>query len=179
MFLGFKLLFLLIISPLLVWIIIIGLKNRRNSNGKIILTTAIVSLGVLIFSISYTLLSRKITLEKDDFYGEYVIDRNYFSGKNADWQYNHFRFEITEDDSIFFYVIEKEKLIQSYPGIITTVKPYNSERLVIQMEKPTHQILDSNPTIYREAWGFYLVFNSPKFSNMYFRKGEWKNIDNK
>ena len=34
----------------------------------------------------------------------------------------------------------------------------------------------SDPTIYRKVWGFFLVFNSPQFNNMYFRKGKWKEI---
>lgn len=34
----------------------------------------------------------------------------------------------------------------------------------------------SDPTIYRKVWGFFLVFNSLEFNNMYFRKGKWKEI---
>jgi hypothetical protein len=50
----------------------------------------------------------KPNLEKDDYYGQYIVDRSYFSGKQADWQYNHFRFEIKDNDSIYFYVTEKK-----------------------------------------------------------------------
>jgi hypothetical protein len=39
------------------------------------------------------------------------------------------------------------------------------------MEQPTHHIMTSNPTTYRSAWSFYLVFYSPKFNNVYFKKG--------
>ena len=179
MFLLFKFLFLLIIGPLLVWVLIIGLQNRKNLFGKAIFTSASVFLGFLLITISYNLLSRKKILEKDDYYGKYIIDRNYFPGRQADWQFNNYRFEITEKDSIFLYVTESKTLTKLYSGIITTIKPYNSERLVIHMNKPTHHVMNSNPTIYREPWGFYLVFNSPKFSNMYFRKGTWESIDNK
>ena len=35
---------------------------------------------------------KKNIIDKSDFYGEYKIDRNYFSGKQADWQYNNSRF---------------------------------------------------------------------------------------
>ena len=115
-------------------------------------------------------------MEKSDFYGEYIIDRDYFSGKQADWQYNNFRFEIKENDSIYFYITNGKLIKESYKGTISTVAPYQSARLKIRMDLPTHHVLNSNPTIYRESWGFYMVFNSPKFHNMYFRKGEWKEI---
>ena len=84
-----------------------------------------------------------------------------------------FRFEIKNNDSIYFYVTDNEKIIKIYKGAISTIKGYISERLVINMDQPTHHILNSNPTIYRSTWDFYLVFNSGKFGNMYFRKGSW------
>ena len=52
-----------------------------------------------------------------------------------------------------------------------------SERLIIKMEQPTHHIMTSNPTTYRSARSFYLVFYSPKFNNVYFKKGQWKTLD--
>ena len=119
----------------------------------------------------------KKVLDKSDFYGEYIIDRNYFSGKQADWQYNNFRFEIKENDSIYFYVTDGRIINETYKGKISTLVPYQSARLVIEMEKPSHHILTTNPTIYREVWDFFMVFNSPKFNNMYFRKGKWKEIE--
>lgn len=124
---------------------------------------------------SSTILHKKI-LDRSDYYGEYVIDRNYFYGKQADWQYSNFRFEIKENDSLYFYVTDGKKINKTYKGTISTIAPYGSARLMIEMEKPTHHILESNPIIYREVWGFFMVFNSPKFHNMYFRKGEWKEI---
>jgi hypothetical protein len=45
------------------------------------------------------------------------------------------------------------------------------------MPQPTHHILSSNPTTYRYPWDFHLVFYSPKFNNLYFKKGEWEAID--
>ena len=119
----------------------------------------------------------KKVLDKSDFYGEYIIDRDYFAGKQADWQYNNFRLEIKENDSIYFYVTDGKIINETYKGTISTLAPYKSARLVIEMKKPTHHILTTNPTIYREVWDFFMVFNSPKFHNMYFRKGEWKVIE--
>ena len=121
-------------------------------------------------------LTAKTVLDKEDYYGEYVINRNYFKGAQTDWQYNHFRFEITKEDSIFFYTTDKEKILKTNRGKIRTTKTYRSARLIIEMEEPTHHILQSNPTTYRSAWDFYLVFNSDKFYNVFFEKGKWKSI---
>ena len=131
----------------------------------------------IVSSISSSLTEIQV-LEKNDYYGQYLINRNYFSGKQADWQYNSFRFEIKDNDSIYFYVTEKQKVIQIFKGTISTIKPTVSERLMLHMAQPTHHILNGNPTTYRSAQGFYLVFNSPKFGNVFFKKGEWKPLKN-
>jgi hypothetical protein len=153
-----------------------GFMNRKKIWGKVFLSIAgLIGLFIMV-SIITNWAKSKTTLDKSDYYGEYIIDRNYFSGKQSDWQYNHYRFKITEDDSITFYVTEKEKIIREYKGTIATVAPYSSERLVLNMELPNHHIMSTNPTTYRQAWDFYLVFYSPFFNNMYFRKGKWKAI---
>ena len=95
-------------------------------------------------------------LHRDDFIGEFVIDRKCFAGKQADWQYDNFRFEIKKNDSIYFYVTNKERLIKTYRGTITTTKPYSSEILKVKMEQPTNHIMSSNPGIYRGKWSFIL-----------------------
>ncbi|TAE89990.1 MAG: hypothetical protein EAY81_01375, partial [Bacteroidetes bacterium] len=124
-------------------------------------------------------LTAKTELKKKDYYGQYIVNRNYFPGIQADWQYNHFRFEIKENDSIYFYLTDKEKILKTYVGTITTTyrSQYSSARLIINMEQPTHHILTSNPTTYRSTWSFYLVFDSPKFNNVFFKKGQWKPLD--
>lgn len=174
---GFNLGMIFIILPLSGLLLIIWLITKKSIFGKLLVGIwGLIIILVIVVSITRPIFEKK-KLKKKDYYGEYIIDRNYFKGKQADWQYDHFRFEITKDDSIFFYVTEKEKIIKTYKGTITTVKPYSSERLVIKMEQPTHQILTTNPTIYRETWDFFMVFNSPKFYNMFFRKGRWNNIE--
>ena len=121
-------------------------------------------------------LNSKTELEKEDYHGEYIINGDYFEGDQTDWQYEHIRFEITEEDSLFFYVTDKEKILKTFRGTIKTTAPYRSARLIIEMDEPTHHILSSNPTTYRSAWDLYLVFESPKFHNLFFEKGKWKPI---
>lgn len=173
---GFNLSMVFIILPMSIILIIVWLVTKKNIFGLILLVIwgSIIMLVTADFIIS-PFFEKKV-LEKNDFYGEYVVDRNFFKGKQADWQYNHFRFKITESDSIFFYQTEKKKIIKTYKGTISTLPQYVSKRLVINMENPTHHIVSSNPTIYREIWDFYIVFNSPRFYNMFFRKGRWKEI---
>ena len=125
-------------------------------------------------------ITSKTQLSKDDYYGSYIVDRNYFPGKQADWQYNSFRFDIKDNDSIYFYYIYNDRIVKTYKGRISTVKTsYGSERLAIHMEQPTHHIVITNPTIYRGNWDFELVFNTPKFNNVFFKKGEWEPLKNK
>lgn len=121
-------------------------------------------------------LTAKTELKKKDYYGEYIIDRDCFPGKQADWQYEHFRFEINEHDSIFFFVTNKEKIVRTFRGTVSTTHSNSSQRLIINMKQPTHHILSSNPTVYRSTWSFYLVFYSPKFNNVFFKKGRWKQL---
>ncbi|MCW3788925.1 hypothetical protein [Plebeiibacterium sediminum] len=174
---GFNLGMIFIILPLSGLLLILWLITKKSLfvNALGIIWGLIVIL-VLISGATHFIFDKK-KLKHKDFYGTYVIDRGFFKGKQADWQYDHFRFEITKDDSIFFYVTDKEEIKRTYKGTISTLKQYYSERLVINMEKPTHHIMISNPTIYRETWDFYLVFNSSKFYNMYFRKGIWRSIE--
>lgn len=173
---------MLFIGVVIVVAISFGLFLLSALTGKKIFGYALIGLwaGIIllyilafIFKPFYT----KKILDKSDFYGEYVIDRDFFPGKQADWQYNHFRFEIKKSNIIYFHVTDKENIIETHEGIVTYPSPYNSARIAIEMNQPTHHILSSNPTIYREIWDYFLVFNSPKFHNMYFRKAKWKPIE--
>ncbi len=174
---GFNLLFGSIIIPVTGILLLIWVITRMKIFGIILAFVWISVVAITLVSIIAQKFNAKILLEKSDFYGSYTIDKTFFKGKQTDWQFDHFRFEIKENDSIYFYVTNKEKIQQTFPGVITTLKPYSSERLVLNMAQPTHHILTSNPTIYRDNHDFYLVFNSPKFHNLFFAKGEWKETD--
>jgi hypothetical protein len=173
-------LFLMILSFLVLLTVVLLLALWQTKNkvfGKIVTFFWLGFFGIFVFLICIRFLTDKKELDKEDYYGEYIINRDYFPGKQADWQYNNFRFEITENDSIYFHVTDKEKILKTYQGTITSTKQYISERLIINMEQPTNHIMKNNPTTYRSAWNFYLVFYSPKFNNVYFKKGHWKPLD--
>ena len=174
---GFNLFFIFILLPLIVILFVIWLLSQNKIVDKTLKFIGLSVLGLIIFSITLQKLMAKKKLQKKDYYGEYVIDRDFFRGKQADWQYENFRFEIKENDKIYFYVINKDKIKQTYIGTITTTKTYNSEVIEIQMKQPTIHIMKRNPRIWRSAWNFNLVFYSEKFNNMYFKKGTWESLD--
>ena len=173
---GFTLLLVFIIFPLTILLLLVWVISQKKVYGKILsyLWLGLIGFIALIYTIG-SLTADKI-LSKEDYYGHYIIDTSYFKGKQANWQYDNFRFEIKENDSLYFYVTDKERILKTYKGTIKTTDPsiYKSVRLSINMEQPAIHVLTSDPTVYRSAWSFFLVFHSDKFNNMYFRKGTWK-----
>ena len=169
--------FIFIVLPTSIILLLLWVFTKKKFFGIALIAMWFGMICLWILSAILQPFYTKKVLEKSDFYGEYVIDREYFSGKQSDWQYNNFRFEIKKNDSIYFYITDGKIINKTYKGKISTLAPYQSARLVVKMEKPTHHILTTNPTIYREVWDFFMVFNSPKFNNMYFRKGKWKEIE--
>lgn len=124
-----------------------------------------------------SIFTSKKEVEKDDIYGDYIINRDKCAGKQADWQYNHYRFKITKDNKIKFYITDKEKIIKEIEGKVEFTDYGQSPHLKILLDEPRFHILKENPTLYREIWSFYYVFESEKFKNMFFTKGNWKAID--
>jgi len=178
---GFNLFIVFIFFPMMVILTItigiIWLVTKRKLFGIILacIWLPVIAL-ILIMSIVHFFTVKK-RIKVDDIYGEYIIDRSKFPGKQADWQYNHFRFEITPKNEILFHVTEKEKIIKTYSGSVTFIHHY-MPRLVLHMKTDTnHHVIDSEPTLYRTVWGFYYVFNSSEFGNVFFTKGHWKSID--
>jgi hypothetical protein len=174
---GFNLFFMFILVPLTGIFLLIWLLTRKKIVGQTLGIIWIGIFGLILLSMLLQWLTAKTELKKKDYYGKYIVNRDYFRGRQTDWQYENFRFEIKENDSVFFYVTDKEKILKTYRGKIRTTNSYDSERLILHMEQPTHHILASNPTTYRNAWNFYLVFYSPKFNNVFFKKGKWEPLD--
>jgi hypothetical protein len=130
---------------------------------------------ILVKVITFLNSNTRVTAGK--IYGNYIIDRSKYPGKQADWQYNHYRFKITEDNKIFFYITEKENIIKTIEGKVEFTEYGYSPHLKIHINEPRFHILKENPTLYREIWSFYYVFESEKYKNVFFTKGNWKPID--
>ncbi|GAB3924625.1 hypothetical protein [Mucilaginibacter myungsuensis] len=111
---------------------------------------------------------------KSDVYGQYVIDRFKFPGGQANWQYNHYRFELTKDNKILFHITDKTRIIRTDTGSFSFAESYHHPRLKIVMPQPAHHILYSNPTLYVNKPSFHYVFGSRYYGNMFFVKDDWE-----
>lgn len=126
---------------------------------------------------------RPMTLTQKDIYGTYVIDKDKFPGKQADWQYENFRFTITENDELIFesliygdkWKTETVKVSYSSGYYDLDKKEYCNRKLRVHSDSANHHIIKDNPTLYRQSFNrFYYVFESEKFGNVFFKKGKWK-----
>lgn len=170
---GFNLSFIFLLIPATIIFLFAWLSTRKRIYGKAVGFIWLGMVGIIIVFVTIKALVSKKTLKKQDFYGQYIVDRNYFRGAQADWQYDNFHFEIKENDSVYLYATNEDRIRKKFIGTIKTLKQYGSERLVVNVKQPGHHIFQSNPTIYRSHWSFYLVFNSPRFGNMFFKKDPW------
>ncbi len=177
---GFGIAFLIIIFviiPLTIILFIIWLVNKKKIFAQAIGCLWLPIFSLVLLLVILNIFTKKMELDKDDVYGEYIIDRTKFPGKQADWQYNHYRFEITENKKFLFHLTEKNGIKKTYKGRIEFLRAYEHPRIVLHFEKPTYHIIEDNPTLYRNVWLFYYVFHSDKFGNVFFKKGKWKPIE--
>jgi hypothetical protein len=110
-----------------------------------------------------------IRLTKNDIIGDYHIDTKIFTGANAKWQYNRYKFTITPTDSIYFYVTNKDTVINTYKKRLV----YSSgppDLWKVHSDTTTHHVIKYPPTLYRGHKKFYYVFKSDHYGNMFFRK---------
>jgi hypothetical protein len=173
---GFNFFFIFVLVPATALLLVIWAISRKRIFG-----IALGCIWMFIFALAFLSgilrgRSKNKNLDINDYHGNYIINRNYFAGKQADWQYNHFRFEIKDNDSIYFYVTDGSKILKTYKGKVSTTNNYISARLILHMDSNTHHIMLQNPTTIRSAWSFTLAFYSPVFNNVYFKKGDWEPI---
>jgi len=174
---GFNFLVILFLFPLTAILALLWLATGKKLFGRLLALVWLPLFGLIFLISAVNFFTSKTVLDPDDIYGEYIIDRTKFPGKQADWQYDHFRIEITRENEFLFHLTEKEKIIRTYKGTITFLGAYRNPRIVVQVDTPRHHIINDNPTLYRNVWTFYYVFNSPKFGNVFFTKGHWEPID--
>ena len=166
--------FLLILIPTIL-ILIFYLIFKRKIFLKIIV---VLWISIILLFISGSIFNSKKEIQTKDIYGEYVIDRNKFSGKNADWQYNHYKFEIKNNHEFIFYRLNDHgKVVNQNKGKIEIIEGFASPRIRIIELVNEDRLIEEEPTLYREIWNFYYVFKTEKFGNMFFKKGKWKYLD--
>lgn len=160
--------------------------NHSALKGRKRLYPLLMILGSFLLCIFLLWLSKSffkpMILTQQDIYGTYVIDREIFPGKQANWQYANFRFEITTDNRMIFETRRnKEKWnVETIDVSFSTgywdldIEQYCNKRIRIHSDSTNHHVVQDNPTLYRKNFNrFYYVFESEKFGNMFFKKGQW------
>lgn len=179
-----QLVFLFLVSIIIVVVAVFigklgGIESSKSAGvGCLVvigLVAVVISLGVI-----RSYLTDPMTIDKEDLYGTYVIDKSKFPGYNANWQYERMRFEIIKPNVFKFHHIYNGKIIHTHNGTFTfsPVNYYASPHIILKMNygdgEDTCHVLKANPTLYREPFSFYYVFESPLFGNIFFTKGEYK-----
>jgi hypothetical protein len=164
--------------PLVVSLLILWIVSADKFFGQLLglIFSGILGIGLLITTIQF-FFSKK-DLQRDDICGEYVIDRTKFPGKQADWQYDHFRFEITKENKFLFHITEGDVIHKTDTGKVVFLEACQRPRIILQVAPPRHHIIEDKPTLYSASVLFYYVFHSPRFGNVFFTKGKWTDRNN-
>lgn len=105
-------------------------------------------------------------INRDRIVGVYRIDTQFYPGSNADWQYDHFSFEIQENDNFIFREKLKDGSIKIKKGRVEWYRRSSPMLFRINID---HDLVDKYPALYRGNRKFYFVFET-KFGNMFYRK---------
>ena len=174
---GFNLLLIFIIIPLTIIALLVWIVSKKKIFGQFagIIWIGIIGLVILVQIIKF--IANLNELKQNDIYGEYVIDRTKFSGKQSDWQYEYYRFEITENNEFLFHITENSKICKTIVGKMNFAENYEIPRINLKFEKPKFHIIEENPFLYRNGKNFYYVFYSTKYGAVFFKKDKWKPIE--
>ena len=108
------------------------------------------------------------TVNKSKIIGRYEVDTTFYPGVNANWQQQHYRFEVRPHSQFAFFERLADGSEKMYLGNITWANE-KTEKWSISMDID-HHVVPLHPVLYRERFGFYYVFKTKKYGNMFFRK---------
>ena len=155
----------LLFSLLILTIIFIFKFVRTRHNRYIKVLMAIWFLpSILIGVVVY----QDFPITKERIVGKYSIDTNFYPGSNANWQKEHFSFEITHNDEFLFYEKLEDGSIKTISGRLEYIRVSPPMLFRIRLDEQ-HALIDPYPSLYRGNRKFYYVFES-KFGNMFYRK---------
>lgn len=149
-------------------------KQPVNGTTLFCFWLPLIAFSVLCFvGLSLSSMGRQPTclvVSPSDVYSTYRIDRRLYPGKNANWQYDHYIFEITPDDKFHLTEIDDKGISHGHIGKVTW-SDTNTRRALwsAKLDKEHHLKVDS-PILYRSASAFYYVIPSKKYGNMFFRR---------
>lgn len=133
-------------------------------SGLLLMTTILITIGII-----SDYLNKPIQLTKQSIIGEYRIDTTFYPGKNASWQYKHYKFYITKTDSILFVVMnDNDEPFKIYSHKIAYSNTRNKLWSIIA--DSTNKVISNQPILFRGHDNFYYVFKTKPFGNMFFRK---------
>jgi len=165
---GANLFAVLVLLPVFVIVIIYYTITSDKKIIKILAIAGTIGVTMACMGLIKSFLNTPIKLTKAKIIGEYRIDTHFYSLKNAKWQYDHFWFKIIPADSIYFYVLDGKGRITKYVNKISWSDgpPFLWN---------THVNSDFNylkfpGNLHRGHAGFYYVYSSEKYGNMFFRK---------
>ena len=165
---------MIIICPLTLLLLVIWFLTKKRIFGKITGGIWMFLFSLISLMCVASLFTQKMSLDKNEIYGEYVINKNKCPGKQANWQYEQYRFEIKKDNKLYFKILKNKKVIKTIVKNIEIKEYYHpSPRLDIKTNIDDFHIIRENPTLYREIWTYYYVFHSEKFGNIFFTKKKW------
>ncbi|MBK6891834.1 MAG: hypothetical protein IPL81_05075 [Flavobacteriales bacterium] len=178
---GFNLLFfpMLLLSGIvcIVWFLLTPADRRPATLASIALLYATGFIGlVVIFLLGMWNEARHAPIQptRADIIGTYRIDRDMFPGLQADWQYEHYRILITDQDSVVLEVLDHEKVIRRFSRAFEQVPVsgllHYRWQFTNDADSLTHHIIATEPVMYRQHSSYYYVFHSRRYGNMFFRK---------
>ena len=152
---------LIVCVGLLIWVLVDGVGKGWKSVLKrlfFILLMPVVFLGALRWN-------SKVKPARDDVIGVYQVDRDFYPGKQADWQYETYELEVTETHLI----VRDSRASREWRYIVHWFAD-PEYRWTFASEDPRHHLVAEGPAIYRERFGYYYVFRSRLYGNVFFRK---------
>lgn len=139
-------------------------KMPRRLGASFVGSVAIILLLILAIQIA-DLILRPVHPDKEDVIGHYVIARDKWPGKNADWQHETYTLEITESHAIVRDA--RTKTVWKYRIEWSSI--YDHLWGFADYDK-RHHIIGNGPTLYRGSFGHHYVFESPLYGNVFFER---------
>ena len=161
-------------GPVTILLFLVGIIFRQKVILKSIVLIWILIIGLMLLAALAEYINTPKRVKESDLFGEYVIDKTKFGGKQADWQYENYKFEIKPNRTLIFSQLQNNGRFKSE---IVNVKIYDDgvrSYLNILSTKKNSHVIQQSPTLFRKRFCFYYVFHSKKFGNMFFEKGTWK-----
>lgn len=115
--------------------------------------------------ISAAWLSSPTKPSKSQIIGHYEIDRTKHPGKQADWQHATYSLEITEA----MVIVRDSRTDTTWESPIEW-SGTSRYRWFFSSREKRHHIIAEGPAIHRKPFGFYYVFKSPLYGDVFFVK---------